>query len=128
MSARIECTVAYAEELSTALQTAFPGALDANIMTAIETVVNRILDTARQLVPVRTGFLLSTIGAEIFARWAFTLYARAPYAGYVEWGTFRMYARLYMTQAIEQHQGELTQEVANAVRQSAQECGVISLG
>ena len=68
------------------------------------------------MVPVRTGFLLSTIGAETLARWAFTLYARAPYAGYVEWGTVRMAARLYMTRAIEMHQGELTQEVANAVR------------
>jgi hypothetical protein len=128
MSARIECAVTYADQLSTALQSTFPGALDRNIMAAIEAVVNRILDTARILVPVRTGFLLSTIGAEVIARWAFTIYARAPYAGYVEWGTFRMVARLYMTRAIEQHQGELPQEVASAVRQSAQECGVMSLG
>jgi hypothetical protein len=128
VSARIECTVKYADELSSDLQSTFPGALDRNIMTAIETVANRILDTARILVPVRTGFLLSTIGSEVLARWAFTIYARAPYAGYVEWGTFRMYARLYMTRAIEQHQGELPQEIDSAVRQSAQECGVISVG
>jgi hypothetical protein len=94
-------------------------------MAAIEAVVNRILDTARILVPVRTGFLLSTIGAEALARWAFTIYARAPYAGYVEWGTFRMHARLYMTRAIGQHQGELPQELANAVIQSAQESGIV---
>ena len=127
MSARIECTVTYAAELSSALQAAFPGALDANILFAIETVVNRILDTARRLVPVRTGFLLSTIGAEVFERWAFTIYARAPYAGFVEWGTFRMVARLFMTHAIEMHQAELTQELADAVVKSAQESG-ISLG
>jgi hypothetical protein len=60
VSARIECTVKYANELSTALQTTFPGALDKNIAVAIEKVVNEILDTARILVPVRTGFLLST--------------------------------------------------------------------
>jgi hypothetical protein len=125
VSARIECTVNYADEFSSALQSAFPGALDRNIMTAIETVANRIIDTARILVPVRTGFLLSTLGSEVLARWAFTLYARAPYAGYVEWGTFRMYARLYMTRAIEQHQGELPQEMANAVIQSAEESGIV---
>jgi len=127
LSARIECTVTYAEELSSALKAAFPGALDNNVLFAIETVVNRILDTARRLVPVRTGFLLSTIGAEVFERWAFTIYARAPYAGFVEWGTFRMVARLFMTHAIEMHQAELTQELADAVVKSAQESG-ISLG
>lgn len=94
-------------------------------MAAIQTVVDRVLDTARRLVPVRTGFLLSTIGAETLERWAFTIYARAPYAGYVEWGTFRMYARLYMTHAIEMHQGELTQELADAVVKSAQESGIV---
>lgn len=125
MSARIECEVVYAEQLSYALEAAFPRALDANILAAIETVVNRILDTARRLVPVRTGFLLSTIGAEVFEKWAFTIYARAPYAGYVEWGTFRMYARLFMTHAIEMHQAELTQELADAVIKSAQESGIV---
>jgi hypothetical protein len=117
--------VNYADQLSAALQSAFPGALDRNIMVAIEAVVNRILETARILVPVRTGFLLSTIGSEVLARWAYTIYARAPYAGFVEWGTFRMYARLYMTRAIQQHQEELPQELANAVIQSAQESGVV---
>jgi len=128
LSARIECTVTYAEELSSALQAAFPGALDNNILFAIETVVNRILDTARRIVPVRTGFLLSTIGAEAFEKWAFTIYARAPYAGYVEWGTFRVAARLFMTNAIAMHMDELTQEVANAVIKSAQESGIEHLG
>ena len=125
MSARIECTVQYAEQLSSALQAAFPGALDQNILSAIETVVNRVLDTARRLVPVRTGFLLSAIGAEVFEKWAFTIYARTPYAGYVEWGTFRMIARLFMTRAIEMHQAELTQELGDAVIKSAQESGIV---
>jgi hypothetical protein len=127
VSARIGCEVLYVNELASALQ-AFTGSLDDGVLSAIQTVVDRILDTARQIVPVRTGFLLSTIGAEVIAKWAFTIYARAPYAGYVEWGTFRMYARLYMTHAIEQHQGELTQEIADAVVKSAQESGVISFG
>lgn len=126
MSAKIGCEVLYVDELSSSLQ-AFAGSLDESVLSAIERVVDRILATARLLVPVRTGFLLSTIGAEVIAKWAFVIYARAPYAGYVEWGTFRMYARLYMTHAIEQHQGELQQEIASAVVQSAQESGIVAV-
>jgi hypothetical protein len=127
MSARIECEVEYAEQLSYSLQAAFPGALDNNVLNAVETGVNRILEDARHFVPIRTGYLLSTIGAETLAKWSFTIYARASYAGYVEWGTRRMHARLYMTRAIEMHKDELSQELADAVIKSAQECG-ISLG
>ena len=120
----MNCEVLYAEELANALESSFPNSLNTNIAQAMQTVVDRILDTARQLVPVRTGYLLSTISAETTQKWSFTLYARAHYAGYVEWGTRRMYARLFMTHAITQHESEFQDELANAVIQSASESGI----
>jgi len=124
MSLEINCEVLYADALSAALSSTFPDSLDTNISQAMQTVINRILETARHLVPVRTGYLLNTIGSESLPKWSFTLYARAHYAGYVEWGTRRMYARLYMTHAIEQHESEFDDELANAVILSAEESGL----
>lgn len=124
----MQCEVLYAEQLSSSLQNVFPGELDASISQAMQTVVDRILGEARALVPVRTGFLLSTIGTETLGKWAFKLYARAPYAGYVELGTRRFVGRFYMLRAIEMHQGEFIEEVANAVMRAAEESGVTWIG
>lgn len=116
MSARIQVTVEYAATLTEALRATLPGLLASNVSNALQTVGERMADSARHFVPVRTGFLLSTIGLELGAdRWIFSLFARAPYAGYVEWGTRRMAARLYMTRALELHRDEMVQEVQNAV-------------
>jgi HK97 gp10 family phage protein len=46
-----------------------------------------------------------------------TFYANAPYAGFVEFGTKRMAARLFMTRALEQHKEEFPREVQSALVQ-----------
>ena len=61
------------------------------------------LDVARELVPVRTGYLKSTITAEIgeASIGEVTVMASAEYAQYVEFGTYRQMAQPYFIPAIE---------------------------
>ena len=61
------------------------------------------LDVARELVPVRTGYLKSTIAAEIgeASMGEVTAEASAEYAQYVEFGTYRQMAQPYFIPAIE---------------------------
>ena len=87
------------------------------VASAMKTVADRILNTSNVLVPVRTGFLKSTLGYRQDSNFQVTFYATAPYASYVEFGTSRMSARLFLTRAIEQHQTEFAQEVLSALGQ-----------
>lgn len=61
------------------------------------------LDVARELVPVRTGYLKSTIAAEIgeASIGEVTAEASAEYAQYVEFGTYRQMPQPYFIPAIE---------------------------
>ena len=61
------------------------------------------LDVARELVPVRTGYLKSTIAAQIGEATIgeVTAEASAEYAQYVEFGTYRQIAQPYFIPAIE---------------------------
>jgi HK97 gp10 family phage protein len=113
------------QDLIAALGTDFVEELQNNVGTAVQNIVNNILDEARTLVPVRTGYLLSTIGGQQVNAWSFQIFARAPYAGYVEWGTSRMAARLYMTHAIQMYGSQFAQTVNQAVVTSAQNCGLV---
>jgi HK97 gp10 family phage protein len=87
------------------------------VASAMKTVADRILDTSNVLVPVRTGFLKSTIGYRQDSNFQVTFFAIAPYASYVEFGTSRMSARLFLTRAIQQHQAEFQQEVESVLAQ-----------
>ena len=87
------------------------------VASAMKTVADHILDTSNVLVPVRTGFLKSTLGYRQDSNFQVTFYATAPYAGYVEFGTSRMAARLFLTRAIQQHQAEFPIEVLNVLQQ-----------
>ena len=70
---------------------------------AAEVFKTMFLDVARELVPVRTGYLKSTITAEIgeASMGEVTAEASAEYAQYVEFGTYRQMAQPYFIPAIE---------------------------
>jgi HK97 gp10 family phage protein len=74
-----------------------------------EDVVGQMMvDLAKQLVPVRTGFLQSTIMQEVDRdNITLTFGATAPYASFVEFGTIRMAARPYLRPAMDAHQQKL---------------------
>jgi len=85
------------------------------VQNSLSLVGERILNDMRNFTPVRTGYLLSTESMDMVGQLAFTIYARAYYAPFVEWGTRRMAARLFMTRAFELHKDEVGQEVLNVV-------------
>jgi hypothetical protein len=89
----------------------------AAVASAMRVVAERVLETSEILVPVRTGFLKSTLGYRQDTNLQVTFYATAPYAAYVEYGTSRISARLFLTRAIQQHEAEFPQEVLSALAQ-----------
>lgn len=67
---------------------------------ALEKTTDDIVEEARRLVPVRTGFLRSSIYKVKPRQLHFIVGAFAHYAGYVEFGTSRMHPQPYLYPAI----------------------------
>lgn len=63
---------------------------------------NLMYSTMRSVVPVRTGYLKSTIGKSSSATTEIMVYVDASYAGYVNFGTRRMKAQPYFTSTVQQ--------------------------
>jgi HK97 gp10 family phage protein len=114
MSVLLDIYVDNGQQLTMALQNMSDN-LSQAIQDALQLVGNRIFEDMRNFTPVRTGYLLSTESLEMTGQLAFTIYARAYYAPFVEWGTRHMAARHFMTRAFEMHRDEVQQEVLNAV-------------
>lgn len=62
---------------------------------------NLMYSTMRSVVPVRTGFLRSTIGKSSSTT-EIMVYVDAEYAGYVNFGTSRQKAQPYFTNTVQQ--------------------------
>jgi len=73
-----------------------------------------IADIAREIAPVDTGFLRDHIKAVHLSKYS-QIVANAKYAGYVEFGTWKMAAQPYLRPAIDQHQREILNTVAEAM-------------
>jgi len=87
------------------------------IRGAMGNVAEAIMDTANILVPVRTGYLKSTLGYRQDSPLQVTFYAMAFYAQFVEFGTRRMAAKLFLTRSIQQHEAEFSEQVENMLAQ-----------
>jgi HK97 gp10 family phage protein len=79
-------------------------------------VAQDILTTANTLVPVRTGFLKSTLAVEQPSNFQINLKATAPYAYYVEFGTRKMSPRLFLTNSVNQHLSEFAPEIEQQIQ------------
>ena len=84
---------------------------------AMMNVAQNILATANTLVPVRTGYLKSTIAIEQPGKFQIKVKATAPYAYYVEFGTKKMSARLFLTNSVNQHLSELAPEIEQQIKE-----------
>jgi hypothetical protein len=89
----------------------YPEAVGAAMMD----VAQNILVTANILVPVRTGFLKSTLAVEQPTNFQLKVKATAPYAYYVEFGTRKMSARLFLTNSVNQHLSEFGPAIAEKI-------------
>lgn len=88
-------------------------AVEANSRSAPKRVADRIAASAKARAPVATGHLRASIHADsISAGKEAQIVVDAPYAGFVEFGTYKMSARPFLAPAIAEHEEEFMLEVA----------------
>jgi HK97 gp10 family phage protein len=85
--------------------------------------VEAIKAEAQKLVPVRTGYLQSTIYAKV-KEWVAEVGADATYAVFVEFGTRFMQAHPFLQPAIQTHLPELESIIVSAIEQAKVEAGL----
>jgi HK97 gp10 family phage protein len=78
---------------------------------------------AKQLVPVRTGYLRNSIYAKI-SEWVAEIGAEATYALFVELGTRHMRAEPYLYPSIQQYLPRLEQIICEAIDAAKAEAGL----
>ena len=114
MCAAVQCKLSNFDVLGNCLEclcSQYPEAVGRGMMN----VGQNILATANILVPVRTGFLKSTLSIEQLSNFHIKVKATAPYAYYVEFGTRKMPARLFLTNAVNQHLSEFAPEIQQQI-------------
>lgn len=84
----------------------------------VEHYIKKMYETARKLVPVRTGNLKSAISmAKTGTGYVFYVDdGKASYGAYVEGGTRKMKARPYFVPAVDQHRDPLRKALINFYR------------
>lgn len=114
MSLQINVDASSLENIANGLESLtsnFPNAVGAALMK----VGASILEAAETLVPVRTGYLKSTLALTQISNFQIQLQATAGYALFVEFGTRRMSARLFLTTAIKEHGEDFSSEIQTQV-------------
>jgi HK97 gp10 family phage protein len=96
--------------------------MQVRVMEALRLWAEAVKEEAQAIVPVRSGYLRSTIYAEI-ADWIANIGAEATYAAFVEFGTRRMMARPYLQPALEMYLPQLEQIVADAIEAAKGDAG-----
>jgi len=122
MAVEITCDVEGVEEFKAAMER-LQSAMQRHVHRQLTNWAADIKALARQLVPVRTGRLRSSIYAKI-REWVAEIGAEAAYALFVELGTRYMRARPYLYPAIQEHLPRLEQIVCEAVDAAKAEAGL----
>jgi HK97 gp10 family phage protein len=113
MSIETSIAVEGAEEFKAAMEK-FDSAMQRHVHLQLSEWAANVEDLAKQLVPVRTGYLRSTIHARV-QDWNANIDAEAPYAAVIEFGTRAMQARPYLYPAVMQQLLRLEQVFCEAV-------------
>ncbi|RLC80976.1 MAG: hypothetical protein DRI61_04665 [Chloroflexi bacterium] len=122
MSIEITCDVEGVREFQEAMRN-FESAMQEHVHRQLASWAADVKALARQLVPVRTGHLRSTIYTKI-RDWVAEIGAEAAYALFVELGTRYMRARPYLYPAIQQHLPRLETIILEAIDQAKAEAGL----
>jgi len=80
--------------------------LKAQVQQSLTDLASSIENTAKQLAPVRTGYLRSTIYSQT-SDWTVKICASAPYAAFLEFGTRRIRAFKFLSKALEEYLPQL---------------------
>ncbi|MCW3998897.1 MAG: HK97 gp10 family phage protein [Candidatus Bathyarchaeota archaeon] len=110
------------EEFKTAMQRLDSG-MQRQVHSFLASWAADVKAEAMRLVPVRTGYLRSSIYAKI-QEWVAEIGADATYALFVELGTKYMQAHPYLYPAIQQYLPELEVVIVSAIEQAKAEAGL----
>jgi len=113
MAVEIACDVEGVEEFKAAMQS-FDSGMQRHVHRLLASWAADIKALAKQLAPVRTGHLRSSIYAKI-SEWVAEIGAEATYALFVEFGTRYMQARPYLYPAIQEHLSRLEEIICEAI-------------
>ena len=122
MSVEISCDIDGIEEFKAAMER-FDSGMQRHVHRQLASWAADVKALARQLVPVRTGHLRSTIYAKI-REWVAEIGVEATYALFVELGTRYMRARPYLYPAIREHLPRLEQIICDALEVAKAEAGL----
>lgn len=122
MSVELELNLEGTAEFQNALETLDLN-MNRNVRLNLANWAAQVEASARQLVPVRTGYLRSTIHSKI-SDWLVEVGADAPYALAVELGTRHMRSQPYLEPALQMHLAQLEQTVFEAINTAAMEAGL----
>jgi len=122
VSIEMSCYVEGVEEFKQAMQR-FDSSMQKHVRGQLESWGEDVKTLARQLVPVRTGYLRNTIYAKI-REWIATVGVEASYACWVEFGTRYMRARPFLYPAIQEHLPRLERIICDALEAARMEAGL----
>lgn len=122
MAVEVTCNLEGVEEFKKALEK-LDSAMQRQIHEQLAKWAANVKDAAKQLAPVRTGYLRSSLYAEIQG-WTAKIGAEASYAGFVEFGTRYMQARPYIYPALQRHLPQLEQIILEALDAAKREAGL----
>jgi HK97 gp10 family phage protein len=122
MAVEISCNIEGVEEFKIAMER-FDSGMQRHVRGQLESWAGDVEALAKQLVPVRSGYLRSTIHARI-AEWIAEIGAEATYALFVEFGTRSMRARPYLFPAVQEHLPRLERIICEAIDTAKVEAGL----
>lgn len=122
MAVEVTCNLEGVEEFEKAVEK-LDSAMQRQIHEQLAKWAANVKDAAKQLAPVRTGYLRSSLYAEIQG-WTAKIGAEASYAGFVEFGTRYMQARPYIYPALQRHLPQLEQIILEALDAAKREAGL----
>jgi HK97 gp10 family phage protein len=122
MAVEITCDVEGVEEFKNAMQS-FDSGMQRHVHRLLASWAADVKALAKQLAPVRTGHLRSSIYAKI-SEWVAEIGAEATYALFVELGTRYMQAQPYLYPAIQEHLPQLEVIICEAIDAAKSEAGL----
>ena len=122
MAIEITCDIEGIEEFKQAMQQ-FDSGMQRHVHRLLASWAADVKALAKQLAPVRTGHLRSSIYAKI-QEWVAEIGAEATYAIFIEFGTRYMQAQPYLYPAIQEHLPRLEQIICEAIDQAKAEAGL----
>jgi len=122
MAVEITCDVEGIEEFKATMEQ-FDSGIQRHVHSQLASWATDVKTLAKQLAPVRTGHLRSSIYAKI-SEWVTEIGAEATYALFVELGTRYMQARPYLYPAIQEHLPMLEEIICEAIDVAKAEAGL----